>query len=198
MKKLTIIFIIAGLSILMPFNMTSAKDMDGWGAINGTYEMVANGSCLHSPSDFTMTSDALGNPLYIPNDSNGVWGATTSAVGTWEFYSDGTGHADIWNYPIDFPPGSDSWGPRARSQNLVYDIKYKVKKDSIVIKLYVPDGTFSQQRGELVGSVSLDKKILTIPSDLQYINFGGPPLYTAVCNTMRVFIRVVNAHPKTR
>jgi hypothetical protein len=113
-------------------------------------------------------------------------------MGTWEFYSDGTGHADIWNYPIDFPPGSESLGPRARSQNLVFDTKYQVNKDVIIIKLYVPDGTFKQQRGELVGSVSLDKKTLTIPTELQYINFGGPPLYQAVCNTMRVLIRVDN------
>jgi hypothetical protein len=56
----------------------------------------------------------------------------------------------------------------------------------------VPDGTFSQQRGELVGSVSLDKKTLTIPTELQYINFGGPPLYTAVCNVMRILIQVGN------
>lgn len=114
-------------------------------------------------------------------------------MGTWEFYSNGTGHADIWNYPIDFPPGSDQLGPRARSQNLVYDTKYRVKKDVIKIDLYYPDGTFETKLGQLVGSVSLDKNTLTIPTQLQKINFPmGSPLYTAVCNTIRVFIRVGN------
>jgi hypothetical protein len=193
MKKLSLIVIIAALFSFMSVGIASAKDKDqSRGGIQGTYEMIATGSCLHSPSGFEETTDTLGNPLYVPNDSEGVWGATTSAVGTWKFYSHGTGHADIWNYPIDFPPGSDSWGPRARSQNLVYDTKYRVHKDVIIIKLYVPDGTFSQQRGELVGSVSLDKKTLTIPTELQYINFGGPPLYTAVCNVMRILIQVGN------
>jgi hypothetical protein len=193
MKKLSLIVIIAALFSFMSVGIASAKDKDqSRGGIQGTYEMIATGSCLHSPSGFEETTDTLGNPLYVPNDSEGVWGATTSAVGTWKFYSHGTGHADIWNYPIDFPPGSDSWGPRARSQNLVYDTKYQVHKDVIIIKLYVPDGTFSQQRGELVGSVSLDKKTLTIPTELQYINFGGPPLYTAVCNVMRILIQVGN------
>ena len=194
MKKYAQIVIIAALSMFMFAVMASGKDKDDrGGGIHGTYEMIATGSCIHSQSDFTVITDSLGNPQqYVPNDSVGVWGATTSAVGTWNFYSHGTGHADIWNFPIDFPPGSNSWGPRARSQNLVYDTKYQVHKDVIIIKLYAPDGTFSQPKGELVGSVSLDKNTLTIPTELQYLNFGGPPLYQAVCNTMRVLIRVGN------
>lgn len=157
----------------------------------GIYDMVSSGSCIHSESDFTQGTDANGGVFYaVPSGSN-TWGATTSAIGTWEFYSNGTGKAEIWNYPIDYPPGSTALGPRARSQHLMWDTKWFLNGDIITIKLYVPDGTFTQQRGEIVGSVSLDKKTIIIPTVLQKLNLGAP-LYYAVCNTMRTFIRVAN------
>jgi hypothetical protein len=198
MKKYAQIVIIAALSMFMFAVMASGKDKDDrGGGIHGTYEMIATGSCIHSPTDFNVITDSFGNPQqYVPIDSEGVWGATTSAVGIWKFYSHGTGHADIWNYPIDFPPGSDLLGgPRARSQNLVYDIMYQVIKDVIIIDLYFPDpdDPFVIKAGHLEGSVSLDKKTITIPTLLQKINFPeGSPLYTAVCNTMRILIQVGN------
>jgi hypothetical protein len=172
------------ISLSLMFILTSTVSAQ----VVGIYDMVSSGSCIHSQSAFTKGTDANGFDYYAPNGT--TWGATTSAVGTWEFYSNGTGKADIWNYPIDYPPGS-SLGPRARSQHLLWDTKWVLNKDIISIKMYVPDGTFTQQRGEIVGSVSLDKKTLIIPTVLQQLSLGDP-LYYAVCNTMRTFIRVGN------
>jgi hypothetical protein len=191
MKKITLILIISAFYMSMSSVEVSAGE-NGLNTINGNYKMIASGSCIHSPSGFVETTDGLGNPLYVPINSVGVWGATTSTKGTWEFYSDGTGHADIWNYPIDFPPGSNIGGPRARSQKFVFDVEYEVIKDVIIIDLYLHTDppSFVQNVGHLEGSVSIDKKTLIIPTHLQKIEFGGPPLYSAVCNTMRVFTRV--------
>jgi hypothetical protein len=156
----------------------------------GTWEMISFGSCIHSDQPFT-TENVNGFDHYVPQGR--IWGATTSAVGTWEFYANGKGKADIWNYPIDYPPGSDgidsTWGPRARSQNLVWDTKWTRNKDVIVIKMFVPDGTFTQQKGEIVGSIDVLKQTIIIPTVLQQLSLGDP-LYNAVCHTMRTFIRV--------
>ena len=191
MKKIYIILLITVVSVFMIANFVAA-DGKRWRTIRGTYKMIATGSCLHSPSGFKETIDPLGNPLFEPNDDEGVWGATTSAEGTWVFYSDGSGQADIWNYPIDFPPGSPAWvpGPRARSQHLTFDTTYEIKRDKITIYLFIPDSDPPVKVGKIEGWISLDKKTLTIPTHLQYINFRGAPLYEVVCNTTRVFIRV--------
>jgi hypothetical protein len=203
MKKLALILIIAGLSTLMSLGITSAKVKEGWGAIQGTYEMVATGSCLHSTLGFIedATGTVLGPP-FIPKPGSIVWGATTMAEATWVFYPDGTGYFTGLNNPIDFPPGSPgppptgpSWGPRARQGGIGNDIKFHLSGSDIIIELYAP-GT-DTKIGELVGQVSLDKKTLIIPSANVVYNFTGfePPtsaLYWAVCNTARVLIRVGN------
>lgn len=155
----------------------------------GIYDMISSGSCIHSKEPFTKeTVDGFDH--YVAHGYS--WGATTSAVGTWEFYPDGTGKADIWNYPIDYPPGSDGLkysGARARSQNLVYDTKWTRNNDVIVIKLFVRDTNFGTPRGELVGSVDVFKQTIIIPTPLQQLSLGDP-LYYAVCNTMRTLVRV--------
>jgi hypothetical protein len=201
MKKLALIVILAALSTLMSAAMTSAKDEDpGKGAIKGTYEMIATGNCLHSETGFDAgpTADDPYAP-YIPTPGGVTWGATTMAVGTWEFYPNGKGYAEIVNYPTDFPPGSpyigppppnntSQWGPRARATLLQYDFVYELHGDIIIITLTNHNEPY-QPMGVLKGSVSIDRKTMVIPTERAKANYG-PPLYWAVCSVARTFVRV--------
>jgi hypothetical protein len=81
-KPLTIIMCVFTLAIA---SSASAQ-------VVGIYEMISSGSCLHSNEPFT-TVVVDGLEHYVANGHS--WGATTSAVGTWEFYPNGKGKADI-------------------------------------------------------------------------------------------------------
>jgi hypothetical protein len=202
MKKLALIGIIAALSTLMTVAMTSAWDEHiDWWALQGTYEMIATGSCLHSTNGF---DEVLPGPAFVPKAGSTVWGATTTAVATWVLYYDGTGYIAGINYPIDFPPGSpgppggSAWGPRARQAGLNYDIKYHASGNDITFEVFLPASIdppraqYTVKIGEWEGSVSFAKQTITVPTVNQVFNLttSAPPLYWAVCNTARVLIRV--------
>jgi hypothetical protein len=206
MKKLALIVIIAALSTLMAAAITTASDERfDWWVLQGTYEMIATGSCLHSTDGFI---ENPAGPPFIPKPGSTVWGATTTAVATWVLYYDGTGYIAGINYPIDFPPGSPfipsggtlAWGPRARQGGFNYDIKYHLSGSDIIFDVFLPpDPTIDPPRekyavkiGEWEGSVSFAKQTITVPTVNQVFNFttSVPSLYWAVCNTARVLIRV--------
>lgn len=184
MKKLALFVITIAFAPLMYASMASAQ-------VVGTYEMVATGSCLHSPSGFQNLSSTPPSfsPPFIPNSPVGVWGATTMAKATWVFRSNGTGFANGTNYPIDFPPGGvlGLGTPAARENPISFKFNYQLDEDDIILQLYHP--VTNAFIGELLGEVSVDKKTMTIPSAYQVYNFGTTLGY-AVCNTARILIQV--------
>lgn len=189
MRKLTILMAIA-LTVFGFSSITSAQ-------IVGTYEMIATGSCLHSTDGFTSGSNIHGT-YYTPIEYEDTitWGATTRIEATWVFYGNRTGSFSGTNYIIDFPPGSPgppggpAWGPRARQCPVGATITYEVDGSDITIRL--PNGTLLQ------GSISLDKKNITLLSPNELFNYTVAPLpelkalYHAVCNTSRILIKVGN------
>jgi hypothetical protein len=193
MKKLVIF-----VSILAILTFTAAvalahDDNKDWRYFHGTYKMIATGNCLHSITGFD-GGPTTENPYapYIPKSDADTWGATTMAVGTWDFYRNGKGYAEIINYPTDFPPGSPygGWGERARAGLIKYDFVYDINRDVITITLTNHDT--QKPAGVLTGSISADRITLIIPTERALANYteSAPPLYWAVCSIARTFIRV--------
>lgn len=185
MKKISLILMITALSVFM-FAAVVSADGQGWGRFHGVYEMIANGSCLHSTEDFYETSDGF----FKPNQPSTVWGATSMVQGTLIFNRDGSGMASGENYVIDFPPvrlgpitldPDSSTGPIARDSQFGFPFTFDVTHDGM-ITVRLPNGF------ELTGMVSKDRKTVTLGSAYQYIPeiFGGP----AYCNYGRVLIRI--------
>lgn len=180
MKKIVYISIIAALSIIM-FSAVVSADGHGWGKLHGVYEMIANGSCLHSTNDFNETEDGFFKPNMDSEAAVVVWGATSMVQGTLIFNRDGSGTASGENYVIDFPPGRPGTGSIVRDGPFYFTFTFDVTHDGLI--------TVKLTNGfELNGMVSEDKKTITLGSAYQYIpaSYGGP----AYCNYGRVLIRV--------
>jgi len=176
MKKLFEIVSITALSFFISAAIVSA-DGKGFRGFHGVYEMIANGSCLHSTNDFYETEDGF----FKPNGDSVVWGATSMVQGTLIFNRDGSGTASGENYVIDFPPGLPGRGPIVRDGPFGFSFTFEVTHEG-VITVILPNGF------ELNGMISKDQKTVTLGSANQYIPeiFGGP----AYCNYGRVLIRV--------
>ena len=106
MKKITFVLIIIALSIFMSAAVVSAGG-HGWKRFHGTYEMIANGTCLHSSLGYT----DMVNPPIIPIAGSVVYVGTTMAQATWTFKSNGEGAFSFINYVTILPgdPVSFRW-----------------------------------------------------------------------------------------
>lgn len=174
MKKLAVLVMIPALGVFIAALGFAAQD--GWGAIRGTYAMIATGSCLHSTLGF------YGDHTPIPGEGSVVWGATTMAQAVWTFDAHGTGTVTHgWNYVLDFPPGSPTFGgPIARQNAFSFNFHYEIDHDG-VITVYPPAPP------NLYGVLSTDHKTLTLGSANTPQNSAVGP---AICNTARVLYRV--------
>jgi hypothetical protein len=189
MKKMARIISFAALSVFIFASIVSADDDNGWRGFHGVYEMIANGSCLHSTKDFYQTKDGF----YKPKPDSDVWGATSMVQGTLVFKRNGEGTASGENYVIDFPPGrpdpsvfdeNSPTGPIVRDSIFAFSFNFEVTRDRVI--------TVTLKNGfELDGMVSKDRKTITLGSAYQYIpdipNVISGPAY---CNYGRVLIRV--------
>lgn len=104
MKKLNLVVISTVFVTLGLLGMASAKDDGNWGAIKGTYEMIATGSCLHSPTTGFSGTGTVADP-FIPNGPT-VFAAPTLARATWIFDGRGTATFVGENFATIFPGGS--------------------------------------------------------------------------------------------
>lgn len=169
MKKLAVVLMIPALVILMA--PLAFAGQAGWGAIHGTYAMMATGSCLHSTLGF------YGDLTPIPGEGSVVWGATTMAQAVWTFDSNGTGAVTHgWNYVLDFPPGSPTFGgPIARQNAFSFNFHYEIDHDG-VITIYPPSPP------NILGVFSKDHKMVTLGS----ANYPqDSPVGPVICNTAR-------------
>ena len=186
MKKLAVVLMIPALVIFMAAMAFAAQS--GWGAIKGTYAMIATGSCLHS----TLGFDANNKPISI-KDADGketgvVWGATTMAQAVWTFDSRGGGEVTYgWNYVLDFPPGSPTFGgPIARQFPFAFKFDYEIDHDGVITVYPPPSQPIIQ------GVLSTDHKTLTLGSANQRQDWVvvGKTVGQVICNTARVLYRV--------
>lgn len=183
MKKLALIVIIAALSMLMLAAVASADDkgFKQWRAIKGTYEMIATGSCLHSPTGFTGTG-TVADP-FIPIGPT-VFAAPTLAQASWIFDGSGTATFMGENFATIFPGGVNQGAlerenPIEASPGAPLHFDYSVNGHGWI------SGTVREYGVTLEGRISKDHKIMTLANGGQP-QFGG----TAICNSARILFRV--------
>lgn len=180
MKRLTLIVVITALCMLPV--IASAGD-NGWKNFQGTYEMIASGSCIHSSLP------------YVKNDA-GWWTAPLESVvyagttvwnGTWFFDKGGTGTFSYTLYAtVTPPPAAQQPATPIPGGMRVFkgvDVPFTFSIDQfgdIIVKA---------QGLDLVGSISNDKKTMTLLSANTPQDFGGIFGYT-ICNTARTLIKI--------
>ena len=171
MKRLAAVVVMIALATFVAAAMALAGE-----TIQGTYAMIATGTCLHSTLGFN------GDLTPITGDGSVVWGATTMAQAVWTFNFNGTGTVSYgWNYVLDFPPGSPTFGgPIARQHPYSWNFHYETD-DNFIITVYPPSPP------NPVGLISWDHKTLTLASANQPQNSAVGP---AICNTARVLYRL--------
>jgi hypothetical protein len=189
MKKLALIFIVSVLCI-SPF--TASAGSNGWKNFQGTYEMIASGSCIHSVAGWEDSNDPpnydldVVTPPFSPKDPTQVYAATTVTSGTWTFNKDGTGNYTLTNYATILP-GSAIHDPELLEQHPSGAFTFTVSPFGDIT---VTTGNQTFGFVELQGSISNDKKTMTLISANQVQNFNAIGLYWTVCNTARTLIKV--------
>lgn len=180
MNKFTLCLIFAVLTIFISADLVSAGNDHNKGkrGLNGEYAMSATGSCLNSPSGFTVNAKGY----YSPVDKSTAWSTTSQAEGIWTFNNNGTGTIEGTNYNIDSPPGDVViyGGPIARHGKFSFKFDYDLKQNG---KIYVTANGLPFQLN-IEGMVSKDRKTMTLISTYQDI-FG-----IVVCNYTRVLIKI--------
>ncbi len=201
MKKLSLIVIITTLTMFMSAAVASDFRNGWWWNNNpfqyfhGTYEMIASGSCAHSGDGWKDSSDPpkynlnAEKPPFFPVDPSKFYVGTTVAFGTWTFNKDGTGTYTVTNYATILP-GSNFYDPAngiLLEQHPQANFTFTVSPFGDIT---VTTGNPTIGIVELIGSISNDKRTMTLISANQVQNLNGIHLYWAVCNTARTLIKV--------
>jgi hypothetical protein len=180
--------------------MALAKDdQDNFKNFQGTYEMSASGSCIHSQNGYTQN----GAGWYLPNDGV-VYAGTTVSNGTWIFKKKGTGTYSYLMYatvtppikppPVQEPPCLIPGGIRIFSsshkvgENIVNEFTFTYNITNF------GDITIETEEGDtLEGSISIDKKTITLFDTLREKAPAGAttcPWWTIICSATRTLIKV--------
>ena len=183
MKKHNVVVMITVFVTLGLLGVASAKDTYNRGTIKGTYEMIATGSCLHSPAGFT--GNGTIEAPFIPNGSS--FAAPTLARATWIFDGGGTATFVGENFATIFPGGAPL-GPQERENPIgipagtqlnPFHFEYTVDGHGWIT------GTVREIGITLEGRISKDHKIMTLSNGGQ-LQAGG----TAICNSARILFKV--------
>jgi hypothetical protein len=194
MKKLAMLLMIPALAMFMVPALASANWYYWW-SIQGSYEMVATGGCIHSKDGFTH------------NDTNTIWTATGSNWWTSTYVGHGTFTFDLGR-SNDYPGYATGTMKVTQScahsngqviQNAApppvlnletFPLYWKIENDGdITVK--IPSVGL-----ELSGKMSMDRMSMTLVSmnQLQHVYNPAttPPtfLYDQVCVISRVLFRV--------
>jgi hypothetical protein len=197
MKKLAVLMMIPALAMFMVPALASAN-WDYWWGIQGNWEMVASGSCLHSSNGFDLipatTTPTTQAEYYAPKAGGFVWAATTFAEATWTFERDGSGAVSGWNYVIDFPPGRpvpigtppvSTQTPNVRKNPIAFKFHYSVAGNGDIVVTF--DAPFAPPfLPAMYGKVSISRMAMTLWSAYEPQQGG-----VAICNTGRTLIRVI-------
>ena len=185
MKKIFILVVLTTLTTFMAASMVSAEDnqwkyFNPWKYFHGTYEMIASGSCLHSEKGYTTNAQGF----YTPN-SGIVYVGTTVASGTWIFKYGGTKMSSV--YKLRHNPAG------RRCFHTCLGACTRTAMTSPFTFVITPFGDITVTAGgiNLIGSISIDKKTMTLLSANQ-VQVFGPPLWSTICNTARTLIKVGN------
>jgi hypothetical protein len=163
-------------------------DGNGWTQFEGTYEMSASGSCLHSQNGYTQ--NAIG--WYLPNEGT-VYSGTTVSNGTWVFKKNETGTHSYLMYatvtpPVKPPPCLIPGGLRIFSADEL-NFTYKINPfGDITVKV-----TENGEIDTLSGSISPDKKTITLFDEPRIKTPAGAntcPWWSIICTGTRTLIKV--------
>jgi hypothetical protein len=200
MKKLAVLMMIPALAMFMVPAMASANWYYWWG-IQGTWEMSASGSCLHSSmpyvpnlSPISPTNPAPKNWWTAPAESN-VYAGVTVANGTWTFKADGKGTYSQRIYATILPGGADSMNgipvplevrvipPLSVAEPTPVEFTYEIAPSGDITVTETLSGI------KHYGNISRDMNSMTLLTANNVQLFGGNFLYT-ICNTARTLIKV--------
>jgi hypothetical protein len=188
MKKLAIFVLISTLLTFTAVMAMAQDDYSGFKHFNGTYEMSASGSCIHSQAGYNQ----LANGWYLPNQGV-VYAGTTVSNGTWVFKQNGTGTYSYILYatvtpPVQQPPCPIPGGIRIFSGDEL-TFTYKITSfGDITVKV-----TENGEVDTLYGSISADKKTITLFDTLREKTPAGAatcPWWTIICTATRTLIKV--------
>lgn len=186
MKKITLVLIIAALSIFMSASVVLAHG-NRYRNFKGTYEMSLKGNGLNSTCGFSSFVTDFGT-FYKPNDDSDcvVWGSTDTAYGTFIFNRDGTGSAEGRNYAFDLPPGNGGIG-LARTNPFYIEFDYEITPEGeIKVDITFPPILTSV---EMIGRVSKNRKTMTLTNSNSPLEFGT---HSSLFTATRVLIQVLN------
>jgi hypothetical protein len=219
MKKLVGLLVMIAMAIFMTGMALADNDHSGahhWGAIQGDYEMVATGTCLHSENDFTYNFPPNGQGgegtllhpfVATPNGKHFI--SAYMGEGTWTFFRDGTGMMQVMQYCIlpDYVGNTSanmgatvpaqvtqSLMPSAPVQpTLLVDenkvpFAYEVDGSTIRVVIGAPVGL------TLFGKISSDHKTMTLQSAMpvppQVTQKNGLINYYQICTIARTLTRI--------
>jgi hypothetical protein len=189
MKRLAVLMMIPALAMFMVPALASANWYYWWG-IQGTWEMSASGSCLHS-SDPYYQDPARNNWWTAPVGSQ-VYAGVTVSNGTWIFKANGEGTYSQTIYATILPGGATSMpGPAGSPLPVPLEVRVIAQKDQLFTYAITPSGDITVTTGgiELIGNISKDMNTMTLLSANNVQKFGGNFQYT-ICNTARTLIKV--------
>ena len=204
MKKLAVLLMIPALAMFMVPAMASANWFYWWG-IQGTWEMSASGSCIHSSKEYELNAEVfpptgtLKNWLTAPPGSDVYVGVTVSN-GTWNFKANGEGTYSQRTYATILPGGASTMNglavplevrvlpplsvPTPPPVNFTYEI---TPSGEITVTEVDKDGNPTGIKH--IGRISKDMSTVTLLSANSVQKFGLNFQYT-ICNTARTLIKV--------
>lgn len=193
MKKVGLLLLIPAVAMLTVPVIASAADGETI-FIRGIYQMSASGSCLHSSLEY-FQNPARNNWWTAPAGSK-VYAGVTVANGTWAFERNGTGTFSQTIYATILPGGADSMPVQISgvTQDVPVPLEVRVLAQNNVPFTYemTPSGDITVTTGgiELMGSVSIDKKTITLLSANNVQDFGRNLFGWTICNFARTLIKV--------
>jgi hypothetical protein len=224
MKKLAVLMMIPALAMFMVPAPASANWYYWWG-IQGTWQMSASGSCLHSSmpyvpnlSPISPTNPAPKNWWTAPGDSN-VYAGVTVADGTWTFESTGwltgTGTYSQRIYATILPGGAATMPVQTPGGVISGPVPLEVRVIPPLLVPQPPVVAFTYeitQSGDIViteaapvgvnavtithrGSISIDRNTMTLLTANQPVNYGTNLFANTICNFSRTLIKVSNQVP---
>jgi hypothetical protein len=192
MKKLAVLMTIPALAMFMVPALASANWYYWWG-IQGTWEMSASGSCLHSSEPYYQNPDR--NNWWTAPPGSEVYAGVTVSNGTWTFKAHGAGTYSQRIYATILPGGADSMNgipvplevrvlpPLSVAQPTPVEFTYEITPSGDITVTETVSGI------KLFGHISKDMNTMTLLSANNVQKFGANFQYT-ICNTARTLIKV--------
>jgi len=197
MKKLALLFVMIAMATFMA-EMALADDHGWWGywwGIQGTYEMVATGTCLHDKLGFTFSgTGTLIDPYTATPNSADHFISAYMGEGAWTFFRDGAGTMQVMqncilpDYSGITAKVTQSLMPSAPLGITTVPFTYEVEGSTITVTIPPPVNL------TLVGKISSDHKTMTLQSAMpvpeQGVQFNGVIHYYQICTINRTLFRV--------